>query len=164
MATVTGKPRERAPSEFESRAHALVGRLVMVYSRLDVNLALMVASWRGNERRAETLLQLENTSFRSKLNKVLDTVMLEYPPEHACIAEWHHWLDDADRLRCKRNDLMHGRWGIDERGQRVVNVLGLPGSPNQREIAYTLSELADEVERAEGVSAALWRLREKWPC
>ena len=46
----------------------------------------------------------------------------------------------------------------------MVNVLGLPGSSNQREVSYTLDELADEVERAEGVSDTLWQLREKWPC
>jgi hypothetical protein len=59
---------------------------------------------------------------------------------------------------------MHGRWGIDERGQRVVNVLGLPGSPNQREVSYTLDELAEEVDLAIGVSDALWTLQGRWPC
>jgi hypothetical protein len=136
----------------------------MVYSRLDVNLALMVARWRGDEHRAAALQQLENTSFHFKLDKVLPTLRIEYPPQHPCMDEWRRWIDEADRLRCKRNDLMHGRWGIDERGHRVVNVLGLPGSPKQREVSYTFDELSDEVERAEGVSDALWHLREKWPC
>ena len=151
------------PTDFEARAHALVGRLVMAYSRLDVNLALHVASWRGNELRKETLASLENTSFKIKLDLVIPAVRQEYGDNPECIAGWQEWLQEADKLRCKRNDLIHGRWGIDERRAVVINIIGLPGLPAQTEIAYTLDELTDEVERANWVSNQFWKLKLRWP-
>ena len=152
-----------ALSDFETRAHALVGRLVMIYSRLDVNLALFVASWRGYDQRTKALEELENTSFRAKLDLVFPTVTREYGEDPECNAQWQEWFELANELRCKRNDLIHGRWGIDEARALVSNVIGLPGSRGQLEVTYTLEDLANEVERAVEVSNRFSALRKKWP-
>jgi hypothetical protein len=135
----------------------------MLYSRLDVNLALYVARWRGQEHQAKTLQDLENTSFKSKLDLVLPAVHQEYADNPTCHAAWQDWLASADKLRCKRNDLMHGRWGIYETHSLVSNIIGLPGSPGQREVKYTLDELADEVRQAVFVSDRFAELTAKWP-
>jgi hypothetical protein len=135
----------------------------MVYSRLDVNLALYVARWRGHELRQESLADLDNKSFKTKLDLVLAAAHQEYGDNAACVADWQAWLQLADELRCKRNDLMHGRWGIYEQQGFVSNVLGLPGLPTQHEVKYTLDDLAAEVELAEQVARQFWKLRTKWP-
>jgi len=151
------------PSAFEVSAHAIVGRLVMVYSRLDVNLALFVSRWRGQDHRDKTLAELENTSFKLKLDLLMPTVRREYGDDPSCAADWQAWIETANELRCKRNDLMHGRWGIYETAGLVTNILGLPGSPNQCEVRYTLDELSDEIERAVRVANRFSELTAKWP-
>ena len=134
----------------------------MIYSRLDVNLALFVAGWRGQERRTSGLAALENTPFKRKLELVMPAVVREHGQRLDCITDWLDWLCDADRLRCTRNDLMHGRWGIYETHGMVCNIVGLPGSA-QREVVYSLSDLADEVENALEVSERFSELSRKWP-
>ena len=135
----------------------------MVYARLDVNLALYVANSRGQEMRAQTLEELENTSFKVKLDRLLPAVRREYGVDPESSATWDEWLKSANKLRCKRNDLIHGRWGINEARSLVFNVIGLPGSPKQLEVTYTLDDLADEVELAIEVSKRFTELRDKWP-
>jgi hypothetical protein len=150
-------------SEFEVQAHAAIGRMVVIYSRLDVNLALFVAGYQGPERRARVLTELDSTSFRAKLDLVMPAVEHAHPGCEECRAEWSVWLERANRLRCLRNDLIHGRWGLSEVNGFVANVMGLPGLPTQREVRYTLDELEDEVNDADRVSEELWRLSHKWP-
>ena len=144
-------------------AHALVGRLVMVYSGLDLNLALYVAGWRGDARRQESLADLDNTSFKAKLDLVLLAARQEYGDNAACISDWQAWLEMANELRRKRNDLMHGRWGILERQAVVINITGLPGLPSQHEVRYTLADLSEEADLAVQVARRFEELRSKWP-
>ena len=87
----------------------------------------------------------------------------EYGKGAACIAEWQAWLKSADQLRCKRNDLMHGRWGINELRGLVSNVVGLPGLANQAEVTYSLEELNDEIDAAATVADRFSELSGKWP-
>jgi hypothetical protein len=135
----------------------------MVYSRLDVNLALYAARWRGHEHRQRALADLDNTSFKAKLELVIPAARQEYGDDPECTTAWQDWLRTADELRCKRNDLMHGRWGIYETRSVVSNIVGLPGLPTQVEVTYTLDELADEVERAVLVSQQFSELSTRWP-
>jgi len=134
----------------------------MVYSRLDVNLALFVAGWRGASLRTNTLRTLEGRSFKDKLDLVIPAVMREYGQRIDCITEWLDWLADADQLRCARNDLIHGRWGLYETHGTVSNIVGLPG-PKQREVVYSLSELAGEIELSLDVAERFAQLCRKWP-
>lgn len=144
-------------------AHALVGRLVMVYSALDINLALYVAGWRGEALRQETLADLDSTSFKKKLDLVLLAARQVYKDNPVCISDWEAWLVKADKLRRKRNDLMHGRWGILERQAVVINTTGLPGLPSQQEVRYSLAGLSDEIDLAVQVAGRFVELRSKWP-
>lgn len=162
MADKTQRTDER-PSDFESAAHALVGRLLFTYSRLDVNLALYVANRYSTSARDDSILKLEKLSFKEKLDWVLPAVAREYPANEACEAEWSEWFQAANEVRTVRNRLVHGRWGISEHHQRVSNISGLPGSPNQDEIQYTLTELQAEVQRAVDLSSRFYSLSKNWP-
>ncbi len=151
------------PPDFEAMAQGLVGRLVMVYSELDSNLALYVAGWRGKARREDSLAELDSTSFKAKLDLVLLAARQEYGDTAACISDWQAWLEMANQLRRTRNDFMHGRWGILERQAVVINVTGLPGLPSKREVRYTLADLSEEVELGVHVARQFAELCSKWP-
>jgi hypothetical protein len=147
----------------ESAAHALVGRLVFAFSRLDANLALLAAGKNGTNSRAASIAKLEDTSFKDKLTSVMPAIRREYLGNPQCLAEWEAWLASADELRTLRNDLVHGRWGVNEMRRTVQNVVGVPGSPNQRETNYTLEELQAKVGVADLVAREFGRLRKRWP-
>lgn len=138
------------PSDFVRKAHELVGRFIFTYSRLDVNLALFVADHQGYEQRERVLEQLrKDGSFKTKLDLVLSTVLREFPEDAECMELWEDWLKEADALRLKRNDMIHGRWGVNERLGEVVNVIGLPSNEPQSETKYTLVQLEAEVQQAD---------------
>jgi hypothetical protein len=148
------------PSDFERKAHELVGRLIFTYSRLDVNLALFVADHQGYEQRDKVLEQLrKDGSFKAKLDLVLPTVRRVFPEDAECMEIWGEWLRDADALRVKRNDMIHGRWGVHEHLGEVINVRGLPSSEQQPETKYTLAQLEAEVQQAERIANMLYELR-----
>jgi len=150
-------------SEFESRAYALIGSLIVVYSRLDVNVALYVAVRKGPQAWPDEIVKLENTSFRDKLALVIDAAIRGRSVTTKCVADWTAWLERADRLRRRRNDLVHGRWAIQESQNLVCHAVGLPGSVNQVAASFTLDQLAAEVSEAELVADRFAELSDKWP-
>ncbi|WP_232081251.1 hypothetical protein [Variovorax sp. WDL1] len=64
--------------------------------------------------------------------------------------------------RVQRNQMVHGRWGIEAHRHKVVNVIGLP-SGTQQSIDYTLAELTAFNEELRALERELARLRENWP-
>jgi len=152
------------PSDFERKAHELVGRLIFTYSRLEVNLALFVASHEGSEARDKVLAQLEKGgSFYDKLALVLPTVRREFPEDADCMEIWDEWLKEADALRVKRNDMIHGRWGVHEHLGEVINITGLPSSDQKPETKYNLEQLEAEVQQAERTAQMFYELHVgKW--
>ncbi len=58
---------------------------------------------------------------------------------------------------------MYARWGVHENREIVSNVVGLPGLPTQREVTYTLDELADEVVQAVRVAQRFTELSTACP-
>src|SRR5438445_514334 len=95
------------------------------FSRLDVALGLC-AVWVENGRRLRELTpKIAELTFHKKLEFVSQTVEAAAPKVAAGAAAYQKWLQDADRARLKRNELVHGRWGIDPLNEKVVNVIGL---------------------------------------
>lgn len=162
MSSQVNRPKlkpQSPPSDFERKAHELVGRLIFTYSRLEVNLALFVASHDGYEARDKVLAQLEKGgSFYDKLALVLPTVRREFPEDADCIEIWGDWLKEADALRVKRNDMIHGRWGVHEHLNEVINVTGLPSNVQQPETKYSLGQLEAEVQQAERTAQMFYEL------
>lgn len=126
-------------------------------SRLDTNLSLYLVADHNN-----TLPQLEERSFKEKLDLLLPTVERVYGADQRCMESWTSWLQAAQEFRVQRNALVHGRWGIDVRRQKVINVVGMPGS-RQSETKYSLKQLEDAIENAERIAVEFNRLRTKWP-
>jgi hypothetical protein len=147
----------------ETAACTLVGRLIFALSRFETNLALYIRDYKGPEHADAVLSKLENSSFHVKLEMLEAAVRSVYGEERACIDAFSHWLGTAHEIRTTRNDLVHGRWGINPTGQQVVNVTGLPGSPNQKEMRYSLQELEAYFGQVDRFVRKFYALSRKWP-
>ena len=77
-------------------------------------------------------------------------------------AAYERWIERVHAARVQRNQMVHGRWGIEAHRYKVVNVIGLP-SGTQQSIEYTLSELTAFNEELRALERELARLREHWP-
>ena len=72
------------------------------------------------------------------------------------------WLAEAHEVRANRNNLIHGRWGVDCMNNQVVNVVGLP-TGKQLERRYIITELKEALVRMEQLHTQLDALRKQWP-
>ena len=150
-------------TQFTDKAHQLVGRLVFVFTRLEVNLALYVAARHGNDARDASLKALSELSFHEKLTWVEPTVSRFYPKSSACKAQWKTWVVKANRLRKLRNSLLHGRWAVLEAQHVIANVSGLPGVSGSRARRYSLDQLQSKVTEFERLAHNFYQLSERWP-
>jgi uncharacterized protein with HEPN domain len=116
----------------------------------------------GGEQLTALSLQVEKMALNAKLEMLGKTVEQSLPSgskgSHAYIA----WLDQAHKLRKVRNELVHGRWDVDPERCEALNIIGIPTSPEQREVRYTLADLQAHVAEIERLSVALNELRRRW--
>jgi hypothetical protein len=152
----------RLQEQLERDASTVLGRAIFAFSRLDVNLGLMIASLlrlAGNPNQA---LKVDEMNFHKRLDflgsYVQETPTLDPKASHALTS----WLQGADALRVQRNQLVHGRWGVDPYKRTVLNIVGLPSSDTQRTIEYTLEELESFVAKTQGLDARLSEARSRW--
>lgn len=156
-------PSALSHEELELAACSLVGQIIFALSRLETNLALYLRDHKGQEQSKKVLLRLENSVFKVKLDMLQGAVQQFYGSNETCLKSFGQWIQDAHAIRTTRNDLVHGRWGVSASAQQVINVIGLPGSPNQQERRYSLPELAESLDRVKNLSKDLSGLTEKWP-
>lgn len=149
--------------ELEVRATSLVGKMLFAFGQLDVTLSLYIV-WANNGKDLELLTKkLSESSMYAKLEYFENLYVSKYaeaPEVHAVFEQWSREMHD---MRHWRNNLVHGRWGAIESSQEVVSVVGLPTSPDQREVRYSLSELEAAVATVVKLEERLNRLRDKWP-
>ncbi len=135
---------------------------MFAFSGLDTNLGLMVASalrYLGKEAQAGNVDAL---NFNARLAFVEDYAATgpEVPAKAA--AALKDWVARAHAARLLRNQLVHGRWGVDAMGSKVLNIVGLPSGEAQRTVEYTLEELAAIGERFRELNSELSRARQRW--
>lgn len=158
----TGIEIERTRRSLEHASATILGRMIFAFSRLDVALALHIVWSNDGSRLEELTRRFEESSFQKKLDFLKDLVTTKYN-NHEANALYGQWLEDADATRTMRNDLVHGRWGIDSMKNEVVNVVGLPTSSEQRSKGYTTDELKNALAQLDKLEVRLAELREKWP-
>lgn len=128
--------------EIEARLHAVLGRFIVAFARLELNLSLRV----GGEG-----------TFVDKLERLLNAPRDDAENEDS-FCKILAWYMAADSMRVLRNRLAHGRWGIHVYLQQVVHVSGYPPGP-QHERSFSLSELDLIVRDAESLNKELIRLQ-----
>ena len=138
MADFTGAELLARRVELEDAAALLLGRMQFEFSRLDMSLGLC-AVWVEDGRRLEELNpQVVAMTFHKRLEFVEKAVHALSPACSEAKEAYQAWVCRANAARLTRNSLVHGRWGVEPMTNRVVNVVGLPTSSEQREVKYTI--------------------------
>jgi hypothetical protein len=163
MRSWTGIEIEAERERLEHEAASILGYMLFEYSRLDMELGLMVV-WTDDGRKLEKLTTDHNESnFYTKLGCLEKEVARKYATSPDALAAHSGWLVAAHRVRVCRNKLVHGRWGIEPTKQQVVNVVGLPTSSKQESLPYTIPALQAELDAVKSLRAGLYALRKAWP-
>jgi len=146
----------------ETEAASLLGHMLFSFSYIDMNLGLCLA-WEDNGKKLKALSSsVEGLSIYDKLDKLSRRVKEIFPAGTKRRLEYELWIERVHAAREKRNQMVHGRWGIEAHRHKVVNVIGLP-SGSQQCIEYTLSELTAFIDELRSLVRELSRLREQWP-
>jgi hypothetical protein len=163
MKSWTGIEIERARQGLEQASATVLGRMIFEFSRLDMSLGLALV-WSDGGAQLERLSKLATDfSFHKKLDFLQQLVEAKYEREQEPYLLYGKWLEHAHAVRVTRNELIHGRWGVDPMKNQVLNVAGLPTSPEQRQRAYTIAELKATLDQMTYLQVHLAELRERWP-
>lgn len=146
----------------EEGAATVLGRILFEFSRLEMQLGLCLVWVDGGTRVEQLTRRYENANFMDRLNGLREWVET-LPSESAPRISYESWLLRTDRARKLRNELVHGRWGIDLSRERVVNVVGLPTSDNRRTVNYSLEDLWGVLVNLQSLRSDLQRLRHESP-
>lgn len=163
MADRTALQLWEARETLEQGAAILLGKMLFEFSRLDVNLSLCVVWTDGDQRLDELTKQVAEFTFHKKLDFLAESVDSVLPKGSKRHIAYTEWIARAHTLRLKRNQLVHGRWGVDAIKGRVVNIIGLPTSSEQMEYQYALTDLELVLEEMKQLQAQLSKLRDQWP-
>jgi hypothetical protein len=149
--------------ELELEASKVVGQIVFVLSRMEFNLGLCLRNLVGGQDVEAVNPLIARLAFKAKLDALLDVVRHKFAAEEQCIIELKSWHAKMDEIRVGRNSFVHGRWGTLAADQEVVNVApGLPNASPQKEIRYSLDDLAEELEEVKRVVDRFYQWRSKW--
>lgn len=146
----------------EAEAASLLGQMLFAFSYVDVNLGLCLA-WMDSGTKLEALSKsVEGESIHTKLETLSRQVAAKLSAGSKGRAAYERWIERAHAARVQRNQMVHGRWGIEAHRYKVVNVIGLP-SGTQQSIDYTLAELNAFNEELRALERELAKLRRHWP-
>ena len=159
----TGIEIERAKQGLEQASATILGRMLFEFSRLDVALGLFLV-WSGDGRHLDELTnKVEALAFSKKLEFLEALIKAKYETTETVRSLYAQWLLDANSIRQVRNELVHGRWGVEPIKNRVVNVIGLPTSPEQSTVEYAIVDLKRVLEKIVELQQRLSVLRAESP-
>lgn len=153
----------KATEELEDAAATLLGRFMFAFSRLDVALGLCLV-WLDGGKQIDALTPIVTAlTFNQKLDALTGSVKTRVADRSTRRVEWSQWIEQAHAARALRNQLTHGRWGVDPYTAEAFTVIGLPTSPEQREVRHSLQLLTDAVTDIGRLQARLEELRTPRP-
>ena len=152
---------QEAEIALEQAACLALGRMLMAFSRLEMELGLALV-WvsDGKEIEARTA-KFDQANLHLKLEELRKHLDQRDRTDEVG-KELSAWMKKAHALRGIRNELVHGRWGISAVEGAVLNVVGLPTSPEQRTRSYRVAELDRIVKDIHHLQKTLSSLRRKW--
>ena len=149
--------------EIERNAATLLGQMLFEFARLETGLSLCVV-WLDEGKRLEALTkQIAGVSFHKKIEVLENFISTALPTGSKRHQAYATWIEQVNAARQQRNELVHGRWGVDGTRECVVNVIGIPTSTEQREVHYTLDELKSILTELQRLQKRLSQLRSNWP-
>ena len=163
MTDVTLRELIARREQLEVSAAQVLGQMLFEFSRLDMALGLC-AVWVDEGQRLEELNpRVADMNFHKRLKFVGGAVEARFDVGGEADRKYGAWISRAQAMRVQRNELVHGRWGVEPNTNQVVNILGLPTSSEQREIKYTIPELNKILVELRSLQAELRHLRDTWP-
>jgi hypothetical protein len=163
MKDITAGEHHGRELALEAAGATLLGKMLFAFSRVDVSLGLCLV-WVDAGSRIESLTkQVVDLGFGKRLEYLEETVNRVLPEGHPGRPDYFQWIRRAHAIRKIRNELVHGRWGVDAVQNNVLNVVGLPTSPEQREIRYKIADLEAVVREMEDLHVVFGKLRRRWP-
>ncbi|SFQ01769.1 hypothetical protein SAMN03159489_02282 [Pseudomonas sp. NFPP07] len=146
----------------QAEAASLLGQMLFAFSNIDLNLGLCLASL-DNGTKLKTLSNLiKGQSIYTKLKTLSTRVAEKLPAGSKHRADYEHWIKHVHAARERRNNMVHGRWGVEAHRHKIVNVIGLPSGAQQC-FEYSLTELAAFNKELCALAQELARLRTHWP-
>jgi hypothetical protein len=147
----------------EAAAASLLGHMLFEFSRIEVNLGLCLV-WVDGGKNLESLTpKVAEMTFHGKLEQLATHVQRKLQAGSKRRVAYDCWMERMHIARVQRNRLVHGRWGIEVRRSKVVNILGLPTGDAQQVIEFSIDELAAVNEELRSLERELQRLRTDWP-
>jgi hypothetical protein len=142
-----------------------IGRILFEFSRLDLDLGLCIV-WANEGRQLDVLTKKisgPDFSFHRKLDLLEKLATKTFLNKEKVLSRYQEWIVQANLVRQTRNNLVHGRWGIDVQKNCVVNVIGFPTSPERYTESYTIKELESQLDQILKLRHSLGELRKSNP-
>lgn len=149
--------------QLENEAAVQLGHMIFEISRLEMNLGLCLVWVEGGGKLESLTKSVESLGLKAKLDKLEEQVKANLPDRSKRREAYEHWLQRAHAIRQLRNNLIHGRWGVEAHINKVVNVLGLPTSEEQQVTRYGIDELVRINNELKALQCELSRLCKHWP-
>jgi len=163
MSEITAGELAAKGDALENGAACLLGHMLFEFSRLDMNLGLCLVWVDGGASIETQTKNVKDLVLKSKLDVLTKHVIAKLPLGSKQRHAYEVWIARAHSVRQLRNNLVHGRWGVEASRDKVVNVIGLPTSDSQQSKEYTLEELAEINAELRALQLELSRLRRQWP-
>lgn len=163
MTEWAGQEVSTATEELELAAATVLGQMLFEFGHLEMELALFLV-WADNGSNLETLTDaVREDALHAKLCKLEQRANAKYGSSPSALVEFRRWLEEAHAARAQRNEFVHGRWGVAAVNRQVVNVIGVPTSPEQREVRYSIAQLEASLVKLKALRPQLRSIRSKWP-
>ena len=160
----TGIEIARSRQGLEQASATILGLMLFEYSRLDMNLGLIIV-WADGGAQLEVMtaqVSKPQCSFGEKLKLMTKLAQEKYEGNALALEAHGRWVEEANAIRELRNTLVHGRWGVEATKNQVVNVVGMP-TGEQKESRYTIADLKKLLEQMQDLGQKLGKLRNQWP-
>ena len=130
------------------RASELIGQIALTFSILEDDIDACLQAMIASDASIAQYV-LDKLGFREKLDTVHRALSGHHAGNRERLAELHRWRRRADRIRARRNGVVHGLWEEDsqsiraDRSERLFNV-------------HELSAELDALRRFREVTARAW--------
>jgi len=119
----TGIEIQCARQDLEQASATILGRMIFEFSSLDMALGLMLA-WAHEGTQLEKLTTMVSSyTFHKKPNFLAELAQKKYQANKEAMDAYNLWLAKVHELRNCRNDLVHGRWGVEHMKNQLINVV-----------------------------------------
>jgi hypothetical protein len=154
------EPTDVAGSKLKRGVALRLGRMVMEFSRLELEVGLALHGAAPAHARRDTAYALRRADFSARLAML----RRHLGAQDRVHPDYSEWVREADAARRLRNRLIHGRWDFrDPESLTFTNVRGDPFSDEQSEVTMTLADLDRELEQLKALRRRLAALRTAAP-